>query len=94
LVGLIPTDKTTQVPRGAQIVADPKAALPMASEGEVTSRCTSSNLGHPIALGLVENGRGRHGETLFAHSPLTNETVSVTLTDPIFIDPKGERLHG
>ncbi|MBT6093955.1 MAG: sarcosine oxidase subunit alpha family protein, partial [Rhodospirillaceae bacterium] len=94
LVGLIPSDKTTQVPRGAQIVADPKAALPMASLGEVTSRCTSPNLGHPIALGLVENGRNRHGETLYAHSPLTNETVSVTLTDPVFIDPKGERLHG
>ncbi len=94
LVGLIPTDKTTLIPRGAQIVADPKAAMPMPSLGEVTSQCTSPNLGHPIGLALVENGRERHGEILHAHSPLTRETVSVTLADPIFIDPKGERLHG
>ena len=94
LVGLVPVDKRTAVPRGAQIVADPSAATPMPSEGEVTSRCTSPNLGHPIALGLVENGRQRLGETLYAHSPLTRETVEVTLAHPIFIDPEGERLHG
>ncbi|MBT6094841.1 MAG: sarcosine oxidase subunit alpha family protein [Rhodospirillaceae bacterium] len=94
LVGLIPADKTTKIPRGAQIVADPKAAMPMPSQGEVTSQCTSPNLGHPIGLALVENARQRHGETLYAHSPLTNETIPVTLADPIFIDPKGDRLHG
>ena len=94
LVGLVPVDKRTSVPRGAQIVADPAAAMPMPSEGEVTSRCTSPNLGHPIALALVENGRNRIGERLYAHSPLTRETVEVTLAHPIFIDPEGERLHG
>jgi glycine cleavage system aminomethyltransferase T len=94
LVGLVPVDKRTSVPRGAQIVADPAAAMPMPSEGEVTSRCTSPNLGHPIALALVENGRNRIGERLYAHSPLTRETVEVTLANPIFIDPEGERLHG
>jgi len=94
LVGLVPVDKRTSVPRGAQIVADPAAAMPMLSQGEVTSRCTSPNLGHPIALALVENGRARLGERLYAHSPLTRETVEVTLANPIFIDPEGERLHG
>ena len=94
LVGLMPTDGRTPIPRGAQIVADPAARPPVAMLGEVTSQCVSPNLGHPIGLGLLVDGRARHGETLSAHSPLTGETVAVTVTDPLFIDPEGERLRG
>jgi len=94
LVGLVPADGRSRIPRGAQLVAGTAAPPPVTMLGEVTSQCVSPNLGHPIALALVNGGRRRHGETLQAHSPLTGETVSVTITHPIFIDPQGERLRG
>lgn len=94
LVGLVPADRKSPIPSGAQIVADPAAPTPMHSQGEVTSSCYSPALGHPIGLGLVERGRDRHGETLFAHSPITSETTAVTMTNPVFVDPDGVRLHG
>jgi heterotetrameric sarcosine oxidase alpha subunit len=98
LVGLVPADGETAIPAGAQIVADPDAPPPEFSPapilGEVTSNCYSPALGHPIGLGLVENGRDRHGDTLYAHSPITSETVAVTLANPVFVDPDGGRLHG
>ena len=94
LIGLIPTDRRTRIPRGAQILSGPSTPIPAHIEGEVTSQCLSPNLGHPIALGLLNGGRNRHGETLYAHSPLTNQVVKVTVTNPIFIDQRGERLRG
>lgn len=94
LVGLIPADKRTRIPRGAQLVSDAAAAKPVAMQGEVTSQCMSPNLGHPIALALLNGGRDRHGETLEAHSPITGRTVTVTVTHPVFVDPQGERLRG
>jgi len=89
LVGLIPVDRKSKVPRGAQLVLDPAAAPPVVLQGEVTSNAYSPNLGHPIALG----GRDRLGETLYAYSPVTDESVQVFVTEPCFIDPKGERLR-
>jgi len=94
LVGLIPVDHRQRVPRGAQLVIDPTETPPVEMIGEVTSNCDSPTLGHPIALGLVLRGRERHGDIIYAHSPLTDETVAVTVTTPVFIDPKGERLRG
>ncbi|MSO92643.1 MAG: sarcosine oxidase subunit alpha family protein [Rhodospirillales bacterium] len=94
LVGLIPVDKKTRVPRGAQIVEDPDRETPVPMLGEITSQCYSPNLGHPIALGIVAGGRALHGRTLHALSPVTGERVPVTVTPNVFIDPKGERLRG
>ena len=98
LVGLVPADGKTPIPAGAQILADPDAPppefTPAAILGEVTSNCYSPALGHPIGLGLVEDGSDRHGDALYAHSPITSETVAITLTNPVFVDPAGGRLHG
>lgn len=93
LVGLVPADGKTGIPRGAQIVADPVRALPNPMIGEVTSACYSPNLGTPIGLGIVATGRTRMGETLYALSPMRGETVAVTVTNPVFIDPEGVRLR-
>ena len=93
LVGLAPADGKTAIPRGAQIVADPSRALPNPMIGEVTSACYSPNLGTPIGLGIVATGRTRMGETLYALSPMRGETVAVTVTNPVFIDPEGVRLR-
>ncbi len=94
LIGLIPKDGVTPIPRGAQLVDNIDTKSPITMAGEITSQCMSPNLGHPIALGLLRGGRERHGETLQAHSPLTSQTVTVKVTSPIFIDPEGKRLRG
>jgi sarcosine oxidase subunit alpha len=62
-------------------------------EGHVTSWCWSPNLDAWIALALLANGRARHGQTLWAVSPLANARVRVRVGSACFIDPEGERLR-
>ena len=94
LVGLTSADPKVPIPRGAKLVADPDHALPNPMLGHVTSWCWSPNLDAWIALALVEDGRARHGTTLWAVSPLANARVQVRVGPPVFIDPDGERLRG
>jgi sarcosine oxidase subunit alpha len=49
-------------------------------------------LQRPIALALVSGGRARSGQTLYV--PLADRTIAVRVTDPVFYDVQGERLHG
>ena len=93
LVGLTALDRAV-MPRGAKIVADSDHPLPNPILGHVTSWCWSPNLETWIALALVANGRARHGETLWAVSPLADAKASVRIGSPTFIDPEGERLRG
>ncbi|MEO8675982.1 MAG: 2Fe-2S iron-sulfur cluster-binding protein [Casimicrobiaceae bacterium] len=93
LVGLTALDGAA-MPRAAKIVADPDHAPPNPMLGHVTSWCWSPNLDAWIALALVANGRARHGETLWAVSPLADAKVRVNVGPPCFIDPDGERLRG
>jgi sarcosine oxidase subunit alpha len=93
LVGLTAEDRTTPIPRGAKLVTDPSHPLPNPMEGHVTSWCWSPNLDAWIALALLANGRARHGETLWAVSPLANARVRVRVGSSCFIDPEGERLR-
>jgi sarcosine oxidase subunit alpha len=61
--------------------------------GHVTSSYYSAALGYSIALAVVKGGRQRQGETVYV--PLTNGvSIAVEITDPVFYDPEGERLHG
>ena len=82
------------IPRAAKIVVDPDRALPNPALGHVTSWCWSPNLEAWIALALVADGRARHGETLWAVSPLADAKVRVEVGPPCFIDPDGGRLRG
>ncbi|HLI14003.1 MAG TPA: sarcosine oxidase subunit alpha family protein [Alphaproteobacteria bacterium] len=92
LVGLAPIDGRMRIRAGAQIVeAESGTGAPI---GHVTSAAFSPTLGHPIALALVSGGPARKGQTLYASYPLRGEVVPVGVTDSIFVDPKGERLHG
>jgi sarcosine oxidase subunit alpha len=93
LVGLTALDGAT-MPRAAKIVADADHSLPNPMLGHVTSWCWSPNLGAWIALALLAGGRSRHGETLWALSPLADARVRVRVGPPCFIDPEGERLRG
>jgi sarcosine oxidase subunit alpha len=92
LVGLTAQEGAT-MPRAAKIVADPDHPAPNPMQGHVTSWCYSPNLGAWIALALVANGRSRHGEMLWAVSPLADARVRVKLGPACFIDPDGERLR-
>ena len=60
--------------------------------GHVTSSYHSTVLGHSIALALVSGGRARMGQTLYV--PTRDGESAVTVTSPVFYDPKGERLNG
>jgi sarcosine oxidase subunit alpha len=61
--------------------------------GHVTSTAYSFELGHPIALALLRDGKERGGDELYAAYPLENESVKVRVVSPHFIDPDGERMR-
>ena len=96
LVGLLTEDPQERLPEGAQLVesAAPTEAtgFPVPMVGHVTSSYHSPNLGRSIALALVKGGRAKQGQPLWA--PLAGgRTIACSIADPVFIDPKGERLH-
>ncbi|HEX6138046.1 MAG TPA: sarcosine oxidase subunit alpha family protein [Casimicrobiaceae bacterium] len=94
LVGLT-ANGGAAIPRGAKIVADPGNSRDLpAMLGHVTSWCESPHVGASIALALVANGRSRHGDALWAVSPLAGAKVQVAVGSPCFVDPDGERLRG
>jgi len=92
LVGLTALDGAI-MPRAAKLVADPERSLPNPMLGHVTSWCWSPHVEAWIALALLAGGRARHGETLWALSPLADAKVRVEIGPPCFIDPQGERLR-
>ena len=94
LTGLKSVDGKTRIPRGAQIVADPKGRIPMEQLGEVTANCYSPSMKEFIGLAIVKGGRERKGDKLWAYSPLTNEKCQVELVSPHMYDPEGERVRG
>ncbi len=91
LVGLKTRDPKVVLEEGAQIVADPNQPKPMTMLGHVTSSYWSENLGSSFALALVANGQARMGETLYV--PMKKETIAVEVTDTVFIDKEGSRIH-
>lgn len=92
-VGLI-SDNGEAIPRGSQIIEDPDHPTPIPMLGHVTSNCYSPNLEQEIGLALVLNGDRLRDKIVYACSPLLNKTVPVRITDPVFIDPEGERARG
>jgi sarcosine oxidase subunit alpha len=94
LVGLRPVDRTARVQAGAHLL--PRDAAPVAAndQGHVTSAAFSPALGHWIALGLLDGGRGRTGEIVRAYDPVRRGDTLVEVVAPAFVDPVGERLHG
>ncbi len=92
LVGLKTRDPNTVLEEGAQIVDDPKQAIPMTMIGHVSSSYWSENCGRSIALALLVDGKSRMGETL--HVPMPDGAIEVEVTGTVFYDPTGERLNG
>ncbi len=92
LVGLKTRDPRTVLEEGAQIVENPKQAIPMKMIGHVTSSYWSANCDRSIAMGLVLGGRDRIGETLYV--PMPDGVIEVEVTGTVFFDEKGDRLNG
>jgi sarcosine oxidase, subunit alpha len=91
LVGLRTKDAAIVLEEGAQVAAKAGQRPPMQLIGHVTSSYASSVLGHSIALGLVEGGRARLGQTLFV--PMQGRELEVLVTSPVFYDPAGARIN-
>ncbi|MET9830751.1 sarcosine oxidase subunit alpha family protein [Streptomyces sp. NPDC006385] len=96
LVGLLPSDRTTRLPEGTQLVAPDVPITPEAGPvpmlGHVTSSYHSPALGRPFALALVADGRARKGQTLLA--PVGEDLVPVEVTDFVLYDPEGTKRDG
>ena len=88
LVGLLPNDPNDMIPEGAPMTPNGRTE---ATEGFVTACVWSFAQNRVIALGLLENGHARHGQT--AHVRLKDRIIPVQITQPVFYDPKGERLR-
>jgi sarcosine oxidase subunit alpha len=93
LVGLLTEDPAEVLPEGAQLVETVLAKPPMVMVGHVSSSYHSPNLERSFALAMIKGGRAKMGQRLFA--PLEGgKTVACTITEPVFLDPEGERLRG
>jgi sarcosine oxidase, subunit alpha len=92
LVGLLPDDPEEVLPEGAQLVAEPGATPPVAMIGHVTSSYFGARLGRSFALALVEGGRGRHGEPVWASLP--DRIVAARICPPVFYDIDNRRRDG
>jgi sarcosine oxidase subunit alpha len=84
LVGLLPDDPAELIPEGAQLVAELGGTPPVKMIGHVTSSYFGARLGRSFALALVESGRARHGEAVWA--PLSDRIVAAHICPPVFYD--------
>jgi sarcosine oxidase subunit alpha len=91
-VGLRSVDDSTVLREGSQLIAAGQHSTPVALQGHISSSYFSACLGHPIALGLLDGGRQRQGETLEAVDASGRRT-QVRVVPPVFYDPKGSRQH-
>jgi sarcosine oxidase, subunit alpha len=89
LVGLSVASEEPPLPTGAHVTSG--AGRARRSEGYVTSSYFSPTLGRAIALGLVEDGRARIGETVSIFH--LGAERRATITAPVALDPEGQRLH-
>jgi sarcosine oxidase subunit alpha len=88
-VGLSVARGEAPLPTGAHVVEGARKAR--RSLGYVTSSYASPSLGAPVALGLVENGFARLGETVGVDH--LGAERRATIGSPVALDPEGKRLH-
>ena len=89
LVGLSVASGETPLPTGAHVTIG--AGRARRSQGYVTSSYFSPSLGRPIALGLIEAGLSRMGETVSVYH--LGAERRATIASPVALDPEGQRLH-
>ena len=92
VVGLLPDDEQALVADGSALLPAQGSDSRSGFQGHVTAACFSPTLKRTIALALLKDGQRRHGERVVI-SGLENSCVA-TVTEPVFYDPKGERMRG
>jgi len=90
LVGLLTDDPNEVLEEGAQIVSEANKK-PIEMLGHITSSYFSPNLNKSIALAVVISGKKLKGQKMFV--PMKNKTISVTITDSVFLDKENKRLN-
>jgi len=88
LVGFEPRDPQAPLPSGSHV----RAPDGRGSMGYVTSSAMSPVLGRTVAIGMLEGGAARHGETVSLVTPTGPQAAKVTA--PGAYDLRGERLNG
>lgn len=91
-VGLLADDPQFVLPEGAHILVGELKGTPAPMAGHVTSSYLSPTLGRSIALALVKGGATRMGERVHV-AMRDGRTVTATLANPVFFDPKAERQN-
>jgi glycine cleavage system aminomethyltransferase T len=79
--------------RGGAILFASGEPLSGHGRGYISSVTWSSELEKFIALGLYSGGLRHEGEEIVCAYPLKSEQVRARIVSPVFLDPKGERLH-
>jgi sarcosine oxidase subunit alpha len=79
--------------RGGSILFAAADRIEGHGRGYITSVTWSTELEKFIALGLYQGGLKHEGEEIVCAYPLKGEQVRARIVSPMFIDPKGERLH-
>ena len=91
-VGLLSEDNTTVIPEGAQLLEELPTEEPVPMSGHVSSSYMSTCLGHPIALGLLDGGKSRRNDIVYAWAA-GREPIPARIVSPVFYDPKAERQN-
>ena len=91
LVGL---KAKSELSAGAHLFDTDAAEIRVNSKGYTTSVWYSPTMDKYLALGFLENGRARHGDTIKLRDRLRDITEEVEVCDPVFLDPTGGRARG
>lgn len=79
--------------RGGMLVFPNGAQVSGHGQGWITSTTYSPALERFIAMGMLERGRERIGETVQLASPVEGLTLSARIVSPHFFDPEGSRQN-
>ena len=93
LTGFKPVDRKTRLRAGAHLFQQRAAISPENDSGHLTSVAFSPALETWIGLGLLKRGSSRVGEIIRAYDPVRGGDYLLEVCSPVFVDPKGERLH-
>lgn len=94
LVGLKPVDAEQRLMAGSHLLAEGASERIENDQGWVSSVAFSPAVGSWIGLALIEGGPRREGERIRAVDFMNGSDVVCEIVSPVFVDPKGERLHG
>jgi sarcosine oxidase subunit alpha len=93
LVGLEAVD-ANEPPNNGAILFFADDAIRGHGRGHITSTTYSKSMGKAIALGLLQGGTSRVGQTVIASSPVHGRQYKLKVVEPCFLDPEGARYRG